>query len=187
MTLDDHFTSPLKRSQLRQGLLVRVARMTWVLNTTVLRITHDAIVTSPLRYGLVLAGPCPPHDLMTRVDTQVISIAASRIAGLPLSSRVECLQFISGKHSFRNMYIKQCALFVHSALVSHESLSQQRLTRELCTLFKARTLHPEPKQLGVDLVAVHSEDASALPPLISERTKWRGVHYQQPLATQSVR
>ena len=69
-----------------------------------MRITHDAIITSPLRYGLVVFGSCCPDDLANRVDTAIINTAARRISGLPLSTRIEVLHFLAGTRSSRNLY-----------------------------------------------------------------------------------
>ena len=84
LTLDDHFRDLLRRSQMRQAVLARIAKQKWGLDSTILKITHDALVTSFVRYGLILVGSCLPDDLANRMDTQVINPAARRIANLPL-------------------------------------------------------------------------------------------------------
>ena len=65
------------------------------------------------------------------MDTQIINIASRRIAGLPSSVRIESLHFLAGADAFRNLYIRQCAAFVHSALICHDSDIQRRLIREI--------------------------------------------------------
>ena len=78
MTLDEHFRALMSKAQMRQGILARVARMTWGLDTAVLRVTHDALITSLLRFGLVVTGSCMPDDLMNKIDTRVINVASRR-------------------------------------------------------------------------------------------------------------
>ena len=67
MTLGDHFRTLMAKAQGRQGILAKVARVTWGLNSAALRVTHDALITTLLRYGLVLTGSCWPDDLMRRL------------------------------------------------------------------------------------------------------------------------
>ena len=159
-TLDDHAHSLLKCSQLRQGIRSRVARATWGLHTTEIRITHDATVSSLLRYGPTLTGSCVPNDVMNKVDTQIFNIASRRIVGLPLSVRVASLHFISATHSLRNLYIRQCAMFVHLTLVSHKSHIRQRIIRKVSAIFQAPALYPKPRELVVDLTAASAWNAS---------------------------
>ena len=81
VTLDEHFRALMSGAQIRQGILTRVARMTWGLDTGVLRATHDALITSLLRYGLTLTGSCLPDDLLNKLDTRVVNIAARKLRG----------------------------------------------------------------------------------------------------------
>ena len=96
MTLDEHYKVLMSKAQVRQGILARVARMTWGLDTGVLRVTQEALITSLLRCGLALTGSCLPDDLLNRIDAGVVNIAARKIAGLPYITRIESLHFIAG-------------------------------------------------------------------------------------------
>ena len=104
--MDMHITSLLTRAQLGQGILAKLARSTWGLETSALRITHEAIITSLLRYGLVVFGSCCPDDLANRVGAAITNTAARRISGLPQSTRIEVLHFLAVAHSFRNLYMR---------------------------------------------------------------------------------
>ena len=90
-----------------------MARTPWGVDTTVLKVTHDALITSILRYGLVLTGSGLPDDLL--------NMASRRITGLPFFRRVEALHFISGTRCLRNLYSQHCGVFLHSILLSHDS------------------------------------------------------------------
>ena len=131
LTLDEHYKGVFARAQVRQGVLAEVAHSSWGLETSILRITHDALITSMLRYGLTLTGSCLPGDLISRVDTQVINTASRRITGLPLNARIEALRFIAGTHSMRNLYLVHCAFFLHGALASFDSGLQRLLQGDL--------------------------------------------------------
>ena len=116
VTLDAHFRVLLAKAQLRQGILSRVARTSWGLETTILKVTHDALLTSLFRYGLVLVGSCVPDDLLNKLDTQVINVAARSICAADRSMGIETLHFATGTHSFRNQYVVRCALMLDSVL-----------------------------------------------------------------------
>ena len=172
LTMDAHIGSLMTRAQLRQGILAKLARTSWGLETSVLRITHDALLTSLLRYGLVLVGSCCPDDLANRVDTAIINTAARKISGLPLSTRIEVLHFLAGTFSYRNLYVQHCATFLHQGLESHDSLTQQRLEKDLCAHFKIQQLSLTVQQLEFDIAATFLTDTSGVPISLLQNTKW---------------
>ena len=180
MTLDAHFKVLLAKAQLRQGILTRVARTSWGLETTILKVTHDALLTSLLRYGLVVMGSCIPDDLMDKLDTQIINVAARRIVGLPITTRVEALHFIAGTHSSRNLYSYHCAVFLHSTLVCHGSGLRGQIQKEICALLRINTLEPQVKEVAVDLERTFLADFSGVPTSILEGIRWIGYQYQTP-------
>ena len=68
ITLDTHFPldAPFERllawPRVRQSIPARIFRTTWRLDTMVLRVTRNALLTSILRYGLILTGSSFPDD-----------------------------------------------------------------------------------------------------------------------------
>ena len=44
VTLDDHLQSIISRAHVRRGMLARVAHCSWGLETSVLRVTYDALI-----------------------------------------------------------------------------------------------------------------------------------------------
>ena len=79
MSLDGHWQTLVHKAQGRMGVLARLARRKWGLDTVVLKMTHDSVVTSLLRYGLVITGSCMPPDLMAKTETHVTNVAARRV------------------------------------------------------------------------------------------------------------
>ena len=102
-----------------------MSHSSWGLEASILRVAHDAVIVSLIRYGLTIAGPCLPEDMETRQDVQAINTAARRISDLPRTARTETLHFLSGTHSYRNLYIRQGAQFVQPSLVSQGSIAQR--------------------------------------------------------------
>ena len=185
--IDDHFSMDagvedlLARSQLRQGILAKLARTTWGLETSVLRITHDALISSILRYGLTIVGSCCPDDLANRIDVAIINVAARRVSGLPLSTRIEVLHFISGTHSYRNLYVQHCAVFLHQCLQGHDSQIRYRLVQELQETYQTTRLEPEAQQIPFDIGETFVSDCSGIPVHLLQNTKWMGNFYVKPL------
>ena len=67
---------------MRQNILKKVASSRWGLEVGVLRMTHDALLGSLLRYALAVAGSCLPPDLSQKIDTRLVDIAAREILGV---------------------------------------------------------------------------------------------------------
>ena len=61
------------------GILNRVSGLTWGLDTSVLRMTTDASVTSLLRYGLAITGSLAYEQSLVKLDTAVVNVTARRI------------------------------------------------------------------------------------------------------------
>ena len=73
----------------RRGILRGVTHTSWGLEVGVLRMTHDAMIPSLLRYGVVLAGSCFPPALFRRINTQIVNIAARRAGRLRRTTRIQ--------------------------------------------------------------------------------------------------
>ena len=52
----DHVAGVLRRVLIRQGVLAQLVHRTWRLAVAVIRSTHSALITSLIRYGLVVTG-----------------------------------------------------------------------------------------------------------------------------------
>ena len=134
-------------------------------------------MTSLLRYGVIVTGSCLPDDLVNRLDTAVINTAARRINGLPLSTRIETLHFLSNTHSMRNMYVQHCALFVRRTLQTPNSTIEARKNREIGALLKKGDSKLEVQAMRTDREKGFIEDPAGLPADIIERTEWQSVTY----------
>ena len=161
---DTHIEGLISKECLRQGVLARVSHTTWGLETSILKATYDAVISSLIRYGLLILGSCLPEDLANRLDVQVINTAARRISRLPMTTRVETLHFISGPHSFRNLYVIHCAQFAHSALSSHGSPTQARIKREICAIYDIPAVELGLEELKFNPFDTFWREQGSLPP-----------------------
>ena len=93
-TLDEHFKNMCTKAAVRQSILSKVANSHWGLELGTLHITHNAVINSLLRYALAITGSVFPPDLVRRVNTQIINVAASKIGGANRTARIECMHFI---------------------------------------------------------------------------------------------
>ena len=176
-TLDDHMQTTMAKAQLRQAILSKVANTRWGLGHTVLSVTHDALVSSLLRYAMVITGSCYPGDLVDRVDVAIINTAARKISGLHYSTRLEVLHFLAGTNLFRNLYSHHCALFVHRALCASDSGIRSRLAKEICAILQMEDLYPMDSPIYIDKDAAFVMDPSGLPPQALERIQWMSSRY----------
>ena len=184
---DDHLLGVMTRSQTRQGILAKVAHSSWGLDADVLRITHDALLVSMLRYGLTVVGSCMPDDLLARIDVHVINTASRRITGLPIFTRIEALHFLAGTQSIRNLYIGHCAAFVHAVLCSHGSGAQGRLRAEVGAIFRVETLEPEVVPLRIGVQEAYLYPPTGLQHELLENMCWMQSTYRKPPAWNEVR
>ena len=182
LSFDEHFASTLKKAQVRQGLLSRVARSSWGLEWGVLRMTHDAVITSLMRYALCIVGSCLPTDLFRKLDTMIVNIAARKIGGLNRTVRIESLHFLSGTKSMSNLFAIHCAEFLDSCLRAANSDIKIRIERELCVYLGIDTI-----EITNMRIAIPRDRGEPVPPAITpditwDRTVWTSSCYQKPLS-----
>ena len=186
LTTGDQFRSLQKRAQSRQGILARVANSSWSLETTVLRVTYDALITSLLRYSLVPMGSWLPDDLMDKIDTQAVNTAARRVTGLPRITRIDALHFLAGTNSIRNMYILQCGATMRATLRCSGNGARDRLMKEICVVLRRSTL-----DLAIAPVEFQIEDnftryTSEVPVEILRTSRWMRNGYPEAWKTAYV-
>ena len=80
-----------------------ISGLQWGLETDILQITHDAIITSLLRRGLLVTGSSIPPELLSTIGTNVTYVAARRILGLDRTVRIETLLFLAAASSYQNL------------------------------------------------------------------------------------
>ena len=85
--------------------------------------THDAGITSLLRYALVATGSCCSPDLIRSASTQIVNIAARK-------ARSESLHFIVGTDAIYNLYVRHCADFLDACLRVSNRTINARLRKE---------------------------------------------------------
>ena len=149
LTLDAHYEGIIAKAQMRQGILSRVAGYKWGLETGILRMTHDAVIGSLLRYALVLTGSCLPPDLLRKINTQVVNIAARKVGGLSRSARIESLHYTVGTTTVYNLYVRHCAEFMDACLRAPNSTVNKRLRRELEVYYGVSTFETEDTQIEI--------------------------------------
>ena len=177
--MDDHFTSLTTRAQIRQAILRRIGNANWGVEVGVLRITADSIIGSLLRYGSVVFGSCMPPDLIRKIDTQVINVAARSICAADRSMRIETLHFLTGVHNFRNQYLVRCALMLDSILRASNSGIRGRIVAELCRLRKITTIATKIERIEIP---PREGQSSAMGDKTWDKTSWFRNVYEEPSA-----
>ena len=109
MTMDRQVGDQRAKALLRQGLLARASRQSWGLGTGLLRVTHSAVITSILRYGLAVLGSCMPPDLFDKLGTCVADVAARRVTVLLRRPRIGTLRIPAATQPYADLYVTHCA------------------------------------------------------------------------------
>ena len=86
--MDVQFRAILLETEVRHGTLNRVANTQWGLELGVLKMTHDAVITSLLRYALAITGSVAPPDLFAKRNSQVVNTATRKTGGPSRSARI---------------------------------------------------------------------------------------------------
>ena len=145
-----------------------------------MQITHDAVILSLVRYGLTILGSCTPEDLVNQIDVQIIITASRKIADLPMATRIGTLHFLNNTWSFRNLFIRQCAL------MSHNSLIQSRVCRELCAIYRVSTLDLSLEELEFGRIDTFDRGYGGVTVGMIDRIRWQANAYRQPLDFRGV-
>ena len=186
LTMDGQYASILAKARLRQAILSRVSHTTWGLETLVLKVTYDAIMSSLLRYGLTVLGSCWPEDLANAMDVNIANTFSRKITGLPRTVRIESLHFLADANSYRNPFIRHCAQFVHSALVSHGSLSRERIRKEINAILKLPDRNIITGDLDFDRMETFQQGNGGEPAEIIDAITWQASNYTQQPALKNV-
>ena len=125
----------LDKARVRLALLTRIAGTSWGVETNTLRQTYDALLTSTIRYGLVLMGSGLFEDHLSRIETRLTNIAARRVVGVGGSARLMVLHIAAGVQSARNLYILNCAFMMDRAVRTHNSSISASLRSRLAQRF----------------------------------------------------
>ena len=149
MTMDTQMENLRAKAQLRQEILAKVSRQGWGLEAGLLQITHSAVITSLLRYRLVVQGSCMPPDLFGRIETNIVNTAARRITVLDRSTRVEVLHFLTATYSFANLYVLHCAEMIDAGLRATGSTTQVRLKRGIAEILGNKQVNVTERSLEI--------------------------------------
>ena len=130
-SLDAHFKDTLARAQLRQGSLRKLAGTKWGLELGVLKMTDGAVITSLLRYAMVVTGSRLLPDLLRRLNAQIVNIASRRAGGRSRSARIQSLHLAVGASTISHLCANHCAKFVDACLRANKRAINLRLREKL--------------------------------------------------------
>ena len=97
------------KAGVRHGVLSRLTRSNWGLETNILRVANEALLTSLTRYCLAMIGSGLYEDDFRTLETRHTHIGARRVGGLGMSARIETLIMVANTKSARNLFFLQCA------------------------------------------------------------------------------
>ena len=108
MDFSDHLRGVFERSKVRLAVLARVAGSSWGLEAGAIRQTHDSLLVSLLRYGLILMGSGLFECQLASIETKIANVVARRITGVGRSARLMTLHIAADIMPARNLFIVNC-------------------------------------------------------------------------------
>ena len=91
-----------QKAGLRHGIMARLARSTWGLETGLFRATHSTLLTSLMRYGMRVVDSGAREKASGEMGARSINVSARRITGISRSARLEVLFMAAGSWSVQN-------------------------------------------------------------------------------------
>ena len=164
----------LSLSKKRLAIMGKVAGFAWGLETNMLRLTGDTLITSLLRYGLAVVGSGLSDDSMRRINTCVLNVMARKIIGVNRTARVPVLHAVSGILSVHNLFVQHCASMLDLSLRASNSTIQTRLQGWLCRVFRMPTWEPGVQELCLpDSIPPHIAELRYLDVDVGESWRFR--------------
>ena len=138
-SFERHFTRICEKTRVRMAILGRLATSSWGLESTMMRITGEALVVSLLRFGLTVVGSGLADGLMRRLDTTILNVMARRTTGVARTARIPVLHATAGILSAHNLFIQQCASMVDLSLRATGASVQARVSRWMECMYGVST------------------------------------------------
>ena len=126
-SFQEHFAQIINRAKIRMGIATRLSGIAWGLETNVLRMTSNSLITSLLTYGLAVTGSMAYEQLLSKVDAAIINVTARKILGVGASARIPALHLTAGVKSIHNLYLQHCAELLDSSLRVTNGTIQKRM------------------------------------------------------------
>ena len=117
----------LEKAKGRLAVLNGVAVAAWGLETSILRLTQDALLVSLHRYGILLLVSSLREKHFPSLESRLTDIASRRIAGAGRSARLLAPHTVAGIFSALNLYICNCAFGIDRAPRAHNSSTRTDL------------------------------------------------------------
>ena len=109
------------------GVMARLAKSTWCLESRTLRSTRATLFTRLAGYGFVDFASGAYKQNLRHLETQLVNVPARRITGISRSARLAAQHMTAQVPSAHNQYIRACALTLDRALRAYNRNIHTRL------------------------------------------------------------
>ena len=133
-SFEKHYERAQEKSRVRAGITRRMAGRSWGLETAMLKLTGEALITSLLRFE---------KKTLARVDANIANFIARLILGVRCTARSPVLHPVSGVMSIRNLYVQHCGALVDPAMRAACSSIRSRINGLRCREDKVQTWEPK--------------------------------------------
>ena len=128
MSYSNHVRVLMGKAGVRHGVVSRLTRSNWGLETNILRVANEALLTSLTRYCLPMIGSGLYENDLRMLEVRHAHIGARRVAGLGMTARIESMLMVAGSQSVHNLFLLTCANKLDRCLRAHGSSILNRLS-----------------------------------------------------------
>ena len=139
LTFRDHIRTLISRAGVRHHVFTCLARSNWGLESSILRTTHNALLVSLTRYGLVAMGSGAYEADLRSLEVRHTNVAARRVLGVGATARLGTLFSTSDLLPARNLYLRSRAAMLDRDLRASECTLHSRLDKRPQGVYNERS------------------------------------------------
>ena len=143
----EHFDRVLEKAKTRMSIIGKTEGYKWGLESRMIKIVGQALITSLLRYGYAIVGSGLWDKHLKQWDTCITNVLARRILGVGPPARLPVLRATAGLVAAHNMYSQHCGDLVNLALRASGSTIRTRLAEWMRTAYGVESWQTEVARL----------------------------------------
>ena len=139
MGFGQHVEKIIDRAKIRKGLLSRVSGFSRCLDTGVMKMAAETLISSLLCYAPAVFGAIAYEQRLKKIDAAVINSMAREVLGAGILARLITLRAAAGVKSMRNLFLLHCAELLDSSLRVTNGAIQDCLAPWISDIYGVKT------------------------------------------------
>ena len=147
LSFETHIETLLCRARARHGVITSLAHSNWGLETGIMRTTHNALLVSLTRYGMVTYWASAYEAGLQALDTKHTNPAVRRVLGVGPTAMLETLFTTADLISARNLFLQSCAAVLDRSLRAPDCVLSERMERRTARVYNVDSWATNPVRL----------------------------------------